>query len=888
MMKKHFILSLLLLFILFGVSQAEIRLPKLVSNGMVLQRDTPLKIWGWADPSEDITVRFKGKKYTTTTSATGEWSVTMRATKAGGPYTMQIQGKDDSITLSNLLVGDVWMCAGQSNMVHYLGVHQQRYRQEIAEANYPEIRQFLVPTNPQLQGTATDIPQGEWKEANPENVLKFSVVAYFFAKNLYDQYQVPIGLINASVGGTPIEAWISEEGFEPFPSITKTLTQNKDTAYVNQKNRIAQKYRAAAPPQPQDDGLTASTPWYDLSYKPTHWHNINIPGYWEDQGIRNLDGAVWYRREIDIPASMTGVATKIFMGRIIDADQIYINGTQVGGKTYKYPQRIYDIPVGLLKTGKNLITIRVVNYGGKGGFVPDKPYYLATENDTLDLKGTWQYKVSQVFRPKAPQPSGVSAQHQPTALYNGMVVPFTQSPIKGIVWYQGESNGGNPQAYEKLMETLIQDWRTKWNDSNLPFLYAQLPDYMDVDYLPTESNWAELREAQRLALDVPNTAMAVTLGLGEWNDVHPDNKKPVGDRLALAAKALAYDDKKVVYSGPMFRSASVEGSQVTLSFDHVGSGLISQDGEALRWFALAGVDQNYVWADAKIENNQIVLSSDEINQPIYVRYAWQDNPMDVNFYNQEGLPASPFQTQLTDALWFGKKATVVLTYDDALNVHLDNALPVLDSLGLKATFYISADAPGFKYRTYEWKKAAQNGHELGNHTLYHPCLGGDGRAWVSDDNDLRNYSVPQMVREIDMTNLMLQTLDGKSKRTYAYTCGDKETGEGSFVKEIEGKFVALRGVQSGLNHLGTLDMTDLRCNSIVDTPASDMIAWAEQAKKENAMLILLFHGVGGEHSLNAALADHKEFLEYLQANKDDLWITTLEDAAKHILKQQKK
>lgn len=884
-MKKTSIITFLLLFSLVSALQAQLCLPRLVSDGMVLQRGEEIKVWGWANAGDPISLQFKGKIYKTNTSTNGQWSVMLKKSKAGGPYSMQISSPDEQIELNDVLVGDVWFCAGQSNMVHYLGRHSERYAAEIKAANYPEIRQFLTPSNPVFQGPENDLPRGEWKQATPENVLAFSVVGYFFAKNLYDQYQVPIGFINSSYGGTPIEAWISEEGFKDFPSELKRIAQNKDTAYVNRINQEAQESRAAAEPQPEDQGLSKNPKWYDPAYLPTHWHDINIPGYWEDQGIRNLNGTVWYRKEIELPKSMVGKAVKLAMGRIVDADEVYVNGQRVGGTGYQYPQRRYDIKAGVLKAGKNLITIRVTNYGGKGGFVPDKPYYLATAGDTLDLKGTWQYKVGQVFHPQKNIKQGIAAQYEPTTLYNGMVAPFVDFPVRGILWYQGESNAGNPKAYEGFLKALIADWRVQW-DKELPFLYAQLPNYMEVNYSPEESGWAELRESQRKALSVPNTTMAVTLELGEWNDIHPGNKKPISDRLALAAKALNYGEKNMVYAGPMYRSASVNKNVVTLSFDHVGGGLMSKDGEALRWFALAGADKKYYWAQAKIVNDQVLLTSPSVTQPIYVRYAWMDNPQDINFYNQEGLPASPFEAQIVDKLWYGRKAGVVLTYDDALDVQLDNAIPVLDSLGLKATFYITANAS--KPRMYDWKRVAQNGHELGNHTLYHPCLGGEGREWVSPENDLRDYNTAEIVREIEMTDLYLQALDGKSSRTFAYTCGDKVTGEGSFIPQIQNKFTALRGVESQLNYIESIDFTDIKCFGLNGQSAEEMIQWAKNARAENALLVILFHGVGGGHSLDVSLEAHREFLEYLKAKEEDYWVTTMEEAAQHCKEQKQR
>ncbi|MFW2477306.1 MAG: sialate O-acetylesterase [Sediminibacterium sp.] len=622
----------------------QIRLPQLVRDSMVLQRDAKVNIWGWASAGENISASFNGKKYQAKADANGQWIFQLAPMKAGGPYTMELAGKN-KIVLKDILIGDVWFCSGQSNMVHQLNIHDVTYANEIATANNPEIRQFWIPTLTSLAGPQENLPSGFWKSAVGEDIRPFSAVAYFFAKKIYQQYKIPIGIINASVGGTPIEAWTSEEGLKDISNLYATIQKNKDTAYLNSLNRRPGGF-GNRPAPPVDAGMAGPLKWFDPNYIPKGWRNINIPGYWEDQGVKDLNGVVWYRREIDIPASMAGKAAKVFLGRIVDADELYINGKQVGNTTYQYPQRRYPVPAGLLKVGKNIFVIRVTNSNGKGGFVSDKPYCIFSGTDTVDLKGYWQYKVGLVNRPFGGGGfggGGINAQNQPAALYNAMVAPEIKYTIKGFCWYQGESNAGKPQEYEKLMLALMNDWRNKWNQGTLPFLYVQLPGFMDYNYLPSESGWAMLREAQLKALSAPNSAMAVAIDLGEWNDIHPDNKKDVGERMALGALKLAYG-QNIVYSGPLYKSATVESDKIIISFDHVGSGLITNDEEAPGDFAIAGADKKFVWAKAKIEGDKVIVWSDEIKQPMYVRYAWADNPVHPNLYNKEGLPASPFRT----------------------------------------------------------------------------------------------------------------------------------------------------------------------------------------------------------------------------------------------------
>ncbi len=500
-----------------------------------------------------------------------------------------------------------------------------------------------------------DLPPGKWVSASPENVPGFGAVTFFFARSIYKEYKVPIGIINSSVGGTPIEAWTSEEGLKEFPQLKSRIEKMKDTAYLNPILRSAGRrpetsQSPAVNSKSMDKGISGPIPWYKTTYVPEGWHKFWLPGYWEDQGIKGLHGIVWFRKEINVPVSMTEKPAKLFLGRIVDADNVYVNGVPSGSITYQYPPRRYNLPSGLLKPGKNIIVIKVTNNEGKGGFVPDKPYWLVAGNDSIDLRGEWLYKVGQVFRP-ASYKSAIgtqpfSMQNEPAGLYNTMVAPLINYPIKGILWYQGEANTDKPEEYQELLPALISDWRNKWQQGTLPFLFVQLPNFMEVQYLPSESQWAELRFGQLKSLSVTNTAMAVTIDIGEWNDIHPLEKKVVGERLALAARKLAYGNDKIVYSGPIYKSSVREADTIKIEFNHIGSGLTIKGGGDLNYFAVAGADKKYVWAEARINNNHIIVWSGEIKEPVYVRYGWADNPEGANLYNIEGLPASPFEATI--------------------------------------------------------------------------------------------------------------------------------------------------------------------------------------------------------------------------------------------------
>ncbi len=635
----------------FGLpALADVRLPRLISDGMVLQRNTALEIWGWASSGERIGLDFAGRRYRTVTEADGTWRVALPPMPAGGPYTLTVTG-EDTVVVRDVLLGDVWFCAGQSNMVHMLNIHDVEYATEIAEADHPQIRQFLVPTVADLRAPQRDFPAAPsepraaaWRPAVGDAVRDFSVVAYFFAKHLHERQGVPIGIINASVGGTPIEAWMSEAGLDAFPSAVGVLRQNKDTAHVQAINRAA----ARAPLPPADLGLLADTKWFEAGYAPPvgAWRTIQVPGYWEDQGIRGLDGVVWYRRDVEIPATMAGKPARIFLGRIVDADIAYINGKQIGSTGYQYPQRRYRIPADVLRAGMNTFVVRVTNHHGKGGFVPDKPYRIFADGDTVDLKGTWRYRVGEVFQPAAAEgPQPIEPRQQPAALFNGMVAPVGGYGVKGVLWYHGESNTGQPGAYARLLPALIADWRNHFGHGTLPFLYVQLPGFMAYDYRPSESDWAALREAQRKALAVPHTAMAVAIDLGEWNDIHPGRKGEIGERLALLARERVYGEA-LVASGPMYHSWRKEGSKIVLSFTETGGGLVTDDDGAPAEFAIAGDDRKFVWANARIEDDRVVVWHEAIAEPRYIRYAWADNPVNPNLRNREGLPASPFETEL--------------------------------------------------------------------------------------------------------------------------------------------------------------------------------------------------------------------------------------------------
>ncbi|SDF53041.1 sialate O-acetylesterase [Chitinophaga filiformis] len=624
--------------------QAQVRLPRLISDNMVLQRETQLNLWGWATPGENITISFAGKQYETITPADGHWRVAIPPMEAGGPYDMKIDASNH-LTIKNILIGDVWLCSGQSNMELSMVRLKDKYPDVIAASTNPNIRAFNVATRMNWQQPLEDLETGSWAMADPESVLQFSGVGYFFAKELYEKYHIPIGIIRAATGGSTAEAWLSDEALQQFPAIYNSL-RLRDQTYLDSIRKADQKASDNWYSQLwwKDKGMQAPVKWFDNSYNPQDWKTMNIPGYWHDQGLKNIHGVVWFRKTIQVPASMAGQPARLFLGNVVDRDSVYLNGQLIGTTQYQYPPRKYPVSAGMLKKGTNTIVVRVINYTGNGGFYKDKPYQLFTATDTIDLKGPWQYQLGAATDPIPP---AMTFYTQPLGLYNGMIAPLLPYAIKGVIWYQGEANADRATEYCQIFSALIKDWRIKWAGmhtmQNFPFLYVQLTSYMASHPQPTNSNWALLREAQLKTLSVPNTAMTVTTDIGEWNDIHPLNKEDVGKRLALAARKLAYHDSLLVSSGPLYKDMTIQGNKIIIRFTNTGKGLLAKGGP-LKYFAIAGPDEKFRWAHAEIVNNTVVVWHESVSKPVAVRYAWDDSPLEANLYNQEGLPASPFRT----------------------------------------------------------------------------------------------------------------------------------------------------------------------------------------------------------------------------------------------------
>jgi sialate O-acetylesterase len=615
-------------------AHAKVTLPKVFTDNMVLQRDKAVKVWGWADKGESISIHFNGQSVKVKADKTGHWLATLKPMLFGGPYELKVAGKSNSVTLKNVLIGDVWICSGQSNM-EWIIKNTKNAEKEIADANYPNIRFFTV-EKAMSYSPKEEVAGGQWQVCSPATLAEFSAVAYFFGRKINADTQVPIGLINSSWGGTNIQTWISWDVMskdEAYKDITPEAFQ-KLSAEQNDKQA---KYMAALK---KDVGVQEK--WFDVTYVASDWKQINLPAAWESSAIGNTDGVIWFRKEIQLSQEMISKHATLSLGPIDDADATYINGQLVGEEHEWNKERRYEIPQQLLVAGKNIITVKVTDTQGGGGlYGKPEQLYLDFGGSKISLAGEWKYKTAATTAEFGVKYIGPN--EFPSQLFNAMISPLLNFGVKGAIWYQGESNTYQAHRYRTLFPTLIENWRKHWGDA-FSFYWVQLANFMEPVQTPSESDWAELREAQNMTLAVPNTGQAVIIDIGEANDIHPRNKQDVGYRLALAALKNSYA-KNIVYAGPRYESFKIEGNKIILSFTEKGSGLKSTDKYGyLKGFTIAGKDKKFVWAKASIVGDHVVVYSDEIASPVAVRYAWANNPDDANLYNKENLPASPFRT----------------------------------------------------------------------------------------------------------------------------------------------------------------------------------------------------------------------------------------------------
>ncbi len=646
--KKH--LLVYLTFFAIPFAQGKVALPSVFSDNMVLQQKTAAAIWGTADAGKTVTVStsWNSKKYTATTGKSGKWKVKVLTPSYGGPYTINIS--DGHVTtLKNVLIGEVWICSGQSNMEMPLAGWGkiQDYEKEIAAANYPDIRLLQVEhktSNLPLDDAA--VTNGGWTPCTPQYVADFSSVAYFFAREIYKKTKIPIGLIHTSWGGTIAEAWTSAPTLKTTADFSKAVNDIESAATGDAKETYNQKMQSwQKTMNDKDAGYTNGKPvWAMNNTDNAGWQSMTLPILWEKASLPDFDGVVWFRKKISIPASWAGKDIKVTLGPIDDNDITWFNSEKIGQTEGYTKPRVYTIPGSAVKEGESELTVRVYDNAGGGGMYGDaKTMAITSANgEQLSLAGPWIYKVGVNLKDLPPQPADMSGPNRVTVLYNAMIHPFIQYSIRGAIWYQGESNAGRAYQYRTLFPALIKDWRKNWGEGDFPFYFVQLANYMKATDKPAPSAWAELREAQLKTLSLPNTGMALAIDIGNPDDIHPKNKQEVGRRLALTALAKIYG-QKITYSGPLYQSHTAAGNKITLTFTHADGGLKSKDGSTLTGFEIAGADKKFYWAKASITGNQVIVSSDEVSNPVAVRYDWADNP-NGNLYNTVGLPASPFRT----------------------------------------------------------------------------------------------------------------------------------------------------------------------------------------------------------------------------------------------------
>lgn len=645
----------------------KLRMPAIFSNHMVLQRGQVIPIWGLGAPTAYVTVSFHGDTASTMADIHGNWAVELGPYPEGGPYTMKVESGNTKIEFKDVLLGEVWLASGQSNMEMSLNSVQNGF-EETQNADFPQIRLFQTPL------VAESEPQftcgGAWVSCTPATASGFSAVAYFFGRELYHRYKTPIGLIESAWGGTPAESWTRLEALEDSPELETMLSRvpdpDEDLPAKTREWEAAHKQweQVARLKDPGDTGYPRGFAQPD--FDDSKWETMNLPGAFDTNTPQLLiDGAVWFRRKVKIPGEWDGKSLAMSLGAIDDYDTTYYDNTLIGATGAETPNswmtpRYYTVPGEIVRAGEATIAVRVFDEAAQGGFTghPDDMYLTPAEGGTkLSLSGDWSFFVEYSRNhsdvpPEPPCPGWNS--WTPSGLYNAMINPLIPYAIKGAIWYQGESNADRAYQYRTLFPVMITNWRDDWEQGDFPFYWVQLANFNPRNIEPVESDWAELREAQSMTLDLPNTGQAVIIDIGDAVDIHPKNKQEVGRRLALIAMAQTYGEKDVVYSGPLFRSMRVEEGKAILAFEHVDGGLCANDDGPLTGFSIAGEDRVFHWAKAEISDDQVIVTCEKVTKPVAVRYGWSSNPK-VNLYNRSGLPASPFRTDEWQGVTYGKK-----------------------------------------------------------------------------------------------------------------------------------------------------------------------------------------------------------------------------------------
>ena len=619
------------------------RLARIFGDRMVLQRGARIPVWGWSAPGAAVTVTLQGRAASASSDRTGRWRVTFPALAAGGPYELDAEGGGTCIVVHDILVGDVWVASGQSNMELTVSAADSAAT-EIAAAHDSGIRQFKVPLT-YAEAPAADLAGGSWAVADSPHVGAFTAVGYYFARDLRRTERVPIGLINTTWGGSNVETWMSRWALGLSDSAWAAIARRWHAA--DAAIREALRARLGGLPTVDSGLVEGRARWADPTLDDSAWATIPVPTLWERVGYDGLDGIAWYRGDFSLSEAEARQGVRLALGKIDDNDISWVNGTEVG-RTDGYDRpRVYAVPAAALHAGRNVVAVRVEDTGGGGGMYGDSSLlYLEVGGARRPLPSTWKFRVGAVsFAADAQRINKV-----PTILYNRMLHPLLPLPIAGVIWYQGESNANSDSQaaqYRPLFAGLIRGWRREWKGTPgaFPFLWVQLPGYGSVDSVPAgRPAWAVLRESQTAALALPRTGQAVTIDLGEPTNIHPRNKQEVGRRLALLARSVAYGER-VVSTGPSYLGHQVRGGRIVLAFAHQGGGLVSRGADgAVQGFTVAGADRRFVRAEARIEGSRVVVWSDRVPHPVAARYAWADYPLQATLYSRAGLPMAPFRT----------------------------------------------------------------------------------------------------------------------------------------------------------------------------------------------------------------------------------------------------
>ena len=656
-MKNHILKATAVLAFFFSMPalRAQVVLQPLFSDNMVLQQKSQAPLWGMSKPSSTVRVVTSWNKQTvsTTADASGHWKVTVATPKAGGPYTITI---DDGtpLTLHNVMIGEVWLCTGQSNMEMPLAGWGKidNYEAEIADASrYPDIR--IMNVKNAISPTPLDTflaEDGGWQVCSSSTIGEFSAAGYFFGRRLWQELKVPIGLIGCNWGGTLAEAWTSEQSIMQMPyfrELTQKVKQMPPTREALQRLYEQEERDYWQAIYDAEQGRTAEGYlWANADYDDSSWPEMRQPGKIEENGLSGFDGVVWIRKTFELPAGWEQHDLTLSLGAIDDEDNTFFNGTEVGHTDSWFAPRTYTIPARLVKAGTNTIAIRITDTGVDGGLTSEADQLrLSSAAGTLSLAGPWRYHTAVNLHDFPPRPVNMAGNpNLPTVLYNAMLHPLIPYTLRGAIWYQGESNADRANQYRELLPLMINDWRTQWG-ADLDFYIVQLANFMRQQIEPEESAWAELREAQQHTADhLQHCGIATAIDIGMADDIHPKNKQEVGRRLALAALAQTYG-KKLEYSGPVYKSYRIEGNKIRLYFDHVGKGFVTDQVPAPKTFTIAGPDKKFHWAEARIEGETIVVWSPEVSFPVSVRYGWANNPdTKTVIRNTAGLPMLPFRT----------------------------------------------------------------------------------------------------------------------------------------------------------------------------------------------------------------------------------------------------